>query len=190
MTNAQLSGWTDEVLIREIRAGGQRRNTAWEYVYKAWRGYYLAPVLRAGGSPEQVDEVLGQVMMDMERQILKEDFELRAAVLKAYFTEGVLRAWSRARETAQRRQTVELDPQTYAAGQRDSVEEEFIRQERIQRLDSLLAQIGEKCRTILMRFARGYSMQEIAVELGMQEQSVKNDKLKCHRKLLELTDEL
>ena len=190
MTNAQPSGWTDAVLIREIRAGGQRRNTAWEYIYKAWRGYYLSPVLRAGGSPEQVDEVLGQVIMDMERQILKEDFELRVAKFKVYFTEGIMRAWSRARETAQRRQTVELDPQTYAAGQHGNVEEDFIQQERIQRLDALLARIGEKCQTILTRFARGYSMREIAEELGIEEQSAKNAKLNCHRKLLELTDEL
>ena len=188
MANTQPTGWTDELLICEIRAGGKRRNTAWEYVYKAWRGYYLAPVLRAGGSPEQVDEVLGQVVMDMERQILKDDFELRAASLRAYFTEGVVRAWSRSRETAQRRQTVELDPQTYATGQRDSVEEDFIRQEQVKRLDALLNLLGEQCKTVLTRFARGYSMREIAKELGFEnEQSAKNARLRCHRKLLELT---
>lgn len=190
MANAQAQGWTDQVLIREIRAGGQRRNKAWEYVYKAWRGYYLSPVLRAGGTPEQVDEVLGQVIVDVERQVLKEDFELRDAMLRTYFTEAVVRAWARARDVAQRRQTVEFDPQTYTTGQHASVEEDFIRLERLQRLDVLLTRLGEKCRTILTLYARGYSMQEIAAELGMQEQSVKNDKVKCHRKLLEITDEL
>jgi len=129
--------------------------------------------------------------MDMELQLLKTDFELRAASLKSYFTEGVLRACSRAREVAQRRQTVELDPLTQAAGQRDSVEEEFIRHERIRQLDALIARMGEKCNTILMRFARGYSMREIAEELGFKnEQSAKNAKGDCHRKLLELADEL
>lgn len=191
MANAHPTGWTDELLIREIRAGGQRRNKAWEYIYKAWRGYYLSPVLRAGGDPDQVDGLLGGVVMDVEKQVLKEDFELRAASLRTYFTEGILRAWARAREVAQRHQTAELDTQTYATGQRESVEEEFIRQERIQRLDALLDQLGEKCKTILMRFARGYSMREIAEELGFEnEQSAKNAKGKCHRKLLELTDEL
>lgn len=189
MDNTNTTGWTDAILIREIRAGGQRRNRAWEYIYKAWRGYYLAPVLRAGGKPEQVDEVLGEVIMDLEKQILKEDFELKVASLRTYFITGIIRAWSRAREGGQRRQTDDLDS-TYVGGQRDSVEEDFIRQERMQRLDTLLTKLGEKCRTILTRFALGYSMQEIAVELGMQEQSVKNDKLKCQRKLLEITDDL
>ncbi|MBC7776448.1 MAG: sigma-70 family RNA polymerase sigma factor [Phycisphaerae bacterium] len=184
------SGWTDELLIREIRAGGRQRNTAWEYIYKAWRGYYLSPVLRAGGIPEQVDEVLGGVIVDVEKQVLKEDFELREASLRTYFTEAIVRAWARAREIAQRRQTAELDPQTYPTGQGGNVEEDFIRQEQIERLDVLLARLGEKCRKVLMRFARGYSMREIAEELGFQnEQSAKNEKGKCHRKLLELTDE-
>ncbi len=128
--------------------------------------------------------------MDVQKQVLKEDFELREALFRTYFTEGIVRAWSRSRVVGQRRQTVELDPQTYTTGQRDSVEEDFIRQERMQQLDTLLTKLGEKCRIILTRFAQGYSMQEIAVELGMQEQSVKNDKLKCQRKLLEITDDL
>jgi len=191
MANTQPSGWTDQLLIREIRAGGQRRNRAWEYVYKAWRGYYLSPVLRSGGQAGQVDEVLSQVMLDVERQVLKADFELREASLRTYFTEGIVRAWSRSRLVGQRRQTVELDTQTYMTGQQDSVEADFIRQERMERLDALLAQLGEKCRTILTRFAMGYSMREIAMELGYDnEQSAKNAKGKCHRSLLELTDEL
>lgn len=190
MSNTQPTPWTDALLLREIRAGGRRRNRAWEYIYKAWRGYYLSPVLQSGGTPEQVDEVLSQVILDVDKQVLKADFELREASLRTYFTEGVVRAWSRARGNAQRKQTVELDPQTYMSGQQDSVEADYIRQERMQRLDALLLKLGEKCRTVLMRFAQGYSMQEIATELGMQEQSVKNDKVKCHRKLLEITDEL
>lgn len=188
MTNAQPTGWTDELLLREIRAGGHRRNMAWEYAYKAWRGYYLAPVLRAGGRPEQVDEVLSRVVMDVEQQVLKADFELRTASLRTYLTEGVIRAWTRAQEQTRRRQTVELDPQTYLTGQRDSVEDDFIRREQI---DALLGRLAHKCRKILTLFALGYSMREIADELGFKnEQSAKNAKGECHRELLELTDEL
>jgi RNA polymerase sigma factor (sigma-70 family) len=147
--------------------------------------------LRKGGTPEQVDEVLGQVVMDVERQIMKEDFSLQTATLKVYFTESVIRAWYRHQEQARRRQTVEFDPLTQDAGHRDSVEQEYVRQEQIVRLDALLTRLGEQCKTVLMRFARGFSMREIAEELGFEnEQSAKNAKLRCHRKLLELTDNL
>ncbi|MFN0216655.1 MAG: RNA polymerase sigma factor [Saprospiraceae bacterium] len=191
MANAQPNIWTDELLIREIRAGGGRRNRAWEYIYKAWRGYYLSPVLRIGGKPEQVDEVLGAVVIDVEKQVLKEDFELRVASLRTYFIDGIIKAWSRAQKAAKRRHTEDLDPQTYLSVEQDSVEQDFIRKERMERLDSLLAKLGEKCKTILTRFAQGYSMREIAEELGFEnEQSAKNAKGKCHRNLLELTDEL
>lgn len=191
MEKTQNSSWSDELLIREIRGGGHRRNTAWAYIYKAWRGYYISPVLRAGGNPAQVDEVLGQVVVDLEKQILKDDFELREASLRTYFVGAIIRAWSRARALAQRQQTDDLDPQTYTNEHHDSVEEDFIRQERMQRLDALLDKLGEKCKTILTRYAQGYSMREIATELGFDnEQSAKNAKGKCHRNLLELTDEL
>ena len=116
MAKSQPTGWTDELLLREIRAGGRRRNTAWEYIYKAWRGYYLSPVLHVGGTPEHVDEVLGAVVIDVEKQVMKENFELRVASLRTYFTEGIVRAWSRSREIAQRRQTVDLDTRTYTPG--------------------------------------------------------------------------
>ena len=189
MANDQPTGWTDALLIREIRAGGPGRNKAWEYIYKAWRGYYLSPVLRSGGDPHQVDEVLGQVVIDVQKQVLKEDFELRVASLRTYFTEAVVRAWARARKDAQRRQAENLDQQSHTTG--SSVEEDYIKQERLERLDALLARLGEKCRTILTRFALSYSMREIAEELGFEnEQSAKNAKGKCHRNLLELTDEL
>ncbi|MBL7806432.1 MAG: sigma-70 family RNA polymerase sigma factor [Saprospiraceae bacterium] len=184
------SGWTDALLIREIRAGGLSRNRAWEFIYKAWRGYYLSTVLKSGGTDEEVDEIISQVIMDVEKQVLKDDFELQGATLRTYFTESVVRAWARARKRAQQQQTEVWDPQTHASGQQDSAEETFIRQERINRMDALLLKLGEKCRTILLQHAQGYSLQEIAIELGMQEQSVKNDKLKCHRKLLDIMDEL
>lgn len=191
MANAQPTGWTDDILLREIRAGGQCRNTAWEYIYKAWRGYYLAPLLRMNGTPEQADEVMARVVMDVEKQILKEDFELHGAQLRVYFTEALKRAWFRTREQERKRATDELDPQMHSAGQRESVEQEYIRQEQIRQLDALLDRLGEQCKTILMRFARGFSMREIAEELGFaNEQSAKNAKFRCHRKLLELTENL
>jgi RNA polymerase sigma factor (sigma-70 family) len=189
MTNTPPSGWTDEILLREIRAGGQRRNSAWEYIYKAWRSYYLSPVLRMGGTPDEVDDVMGQVVMDVEKQILKPDFQLQTTTLRVYFTEALKRACARSWSKTPR--TVELDPQLHHAGQGESVEQAYIRQEQINRLDALLNKLGEPCKTVLMRFARGYSMREIATELGFEnEQSAKNAKLRCHRKLLELTDNL
>lgn len=191
MVNTQPVGWTDELLICEIRAGGKRCNTAWEYIYKAWRGYYLSPVLRMGGSEEQVDEIFSGVAMDLQKQVLKEDFILRVASLRTYFIDGIIKAWSRSRRIEQRRQTIEFDPKTPGVEQPGNVEEDYIRQERLQRLDALLAKLGEKCRIILMRFAQDYSMREIADELGFEnEQSAKNAKGKCHRKLLELTGEI
>jgi len=182
-------GWTDDLLIREIRAGGARRDVAWEYIYKAWRSIYLGPVLKQGGNPEQVDEVLGRVFVDVEKQLLKPDFALKSAKLSTYLTDAVIKAWKRAREYEASRQKsmVELDHNAHITGHRKSAEEDFIVREHF----VVLEQLGDKCKKVLTLYAQGYSMREIADTVGFQnEQSVKNEKGKCHRKLLDLMDNI
>jgi hypothetical protein len=187
MSNTPPS-WTDKLLIREIRAGGKRRDVAWEYVYKAWRGIYLSPVLKQGGNPEQADEVLGRVFVDVEKQILRPDFELQTAKLSTYLTDSVQKAWKWARkhEAIRKNSTVELDYNTHLSGHRKSVEDDFVVGEYL----TLFEKLGEKCKTVLTMHIQGYSMREIASEIGFQnEQSAKNEKRKCHLKLLDLTNE-
>lgn len=187
MTNPNTNGWTDDVLIREIRAGSSRRNKAWEYIYKAWRGYYLKPILELRGTAEEADEVMSQVIVNLDKQIQKPDFELHSSKLSSFFTECLIRAWSKARKTAGARNVVEIKPEIHQPGQYDSVEQQYLAKEKFQRVEAMLNFLGEKCKKVLLLFGKGYSMREIADELGyVNEQTAKNVKGNCHRKLVEL----
>ncbi|MFN0013966.1 MAG: RNA polymerase sigma factor [Saprospiraceae bacterium] len=191
MANSKPDGWTDTLLIREIRAGGDRRGAAWAYIVRAWRGYYLAPVLRDGGTPEQVDEVLWRVVLDVDKQIRRPDFQLRTATLRTYFTESVYRAWRRSRSKPGNT-AVEFDPQVHAPGTDDSPEDDYLRRERVARLDALLTHLGEPCKTVLtMFYLEDRSMREIAEKMGWtNEQTAKNKKNDCYKKLRDLTKNL
>jgi hypothetical protein len=187
MTNPNTNGWTDDVLIREIRAGSSRRNKAWEYIYKAWRGYYLKPILELRGTAEEADEVMSQVIVNLDKQIQKPDFELHSSKLSSFFTECLIRAWSKAAKRLalgtwwrSNRKSISRDsttawssniwPRKSSSGWR-----------------AMLNFLGEKCKKVLLLFGKGYSMREIADELGyVNEQTAKNVKGNCHRKLVEL----
>lgn len=182
MANSNSDGWTDEVLIREIRAGGSRRNNAWEYIYKAWRPYYLAPILKNGGTAEQVDWVLGHVCVSVEKQILKPDFALHSATLRTYFVRALIHDWVHEQEKNSKRSVdIELDVSVIDYG---DYEEEDPNKEL---LDELINQMDDTCKKVLTLFREGYSMKEIAEKMGWKkEQSARNKKKNCFDKLLEL----
>ena len=194
MENRQQPEWTDEQLIAAIRAGGQSRNNAWQYVYKAWRPVYLRPVLDKGGHEEEVKEVLSKVMLDVQMQICKPDFSLHSASLRTYFIDALVKAWSEARRIRAEKQskTVEYDPQMHTTGRPlPGVEEEYIREERARLVRDAVDQTGERCRNMLTLYGKGFSMEEIAGAMGFAAgaDTAKKEVAKCRERLREALKE-
>ncbi len=181
--------WPDTLLIREIRAGGRRRERAWSYIYKAWFGAFLGAVRQTNGkaAEEDVIAVLGKVCMSVEKQVCKPDFALREATLCTYIAAAVINAYKRWMGKNTPPPTVEFDPQTHQAGHYDPMDDDDVTNEV---LDQILAQLGEPCRTILLMKAQGYKNREIAQALGMAEQTIKNKKGDCEDNLKNLTKDL
>lgn len=190
MDQRRTPEWTNEQLIAAIRAGGQPRNNAWQYVYKAWRPMYLKPVLDLGGREEEVREVISKVMLDVEVQVCKPDFTLHSASLRTYFIDSLVRAWSEARRKRSEKQSkiVEYDPRTHATGgQMPGVEEEYIREERARLVRDAVDQTGERCQKMLTLYGKGFSMEEIADTMGFAAgaDTAKKEVAKCRERLRE-----
>jgi len=185
MANANSNGWTDELLIREIRAGADRRKRAWHYIHTTWFGAFLGAVRKDDGKADEDDvyAVLGQVYRDVEKQVCKPDFELYSATLRTYIAGAVVRAWKRWMGKNSPPHTVEYDPQVHQTGQGNSAEQDYIAHET---LDRLLAELGEPCRTILLMDAQGYRTREIGQATNLAEQTVKNKKTDCLKNLIDL----
>ncbi len=188
MAKTKSDGWTDDLLIREIREGGLRRERAWEYIYKAWYPHFLAPIQKKGGTPEQLKQVFGTAVVDVEKQVRKPGFSLSTATLRTYITTALVNAWTKEQgKMSAANSTLEFAPELHAGDSNEAFEE----QARKELLNEMIAQLGDDCKKVLTLYREGYQMNEIAEQMGWQgEQSAKNKKRECYKKLLELAKEL
>lgn len=174
---------SDADLITAIRAGGAERELAWKYIYYEWRGYYLKPVLSAGGKPEQADEVLGLVFRNVEKEILKPDFELREATFATYLTKVVYREWVRFKQKEGRyQQMVAPEEQATPVLSDEDIGHQLMLREKLKKVEAM----GDPCRTILLMKGEGYSNEDIAAVLHFSVQHIKNTAVDCRKKLINL----
>lgn len=173
---------TDNELIKAIRLGGRTRNDAWEYIYKAWRAYYLKPVLTLNGHPDEVDEIIGLVIIDVEKQLLKDEFKFKTVNFIQYFSICVKNAWIK--NTRRSVQFVELNEEHF---KNKNFEPEV--NSKFDELELSLSKIGDTCKKILTLWSERYKMEDIAKIMGLKSaQSAKNAKLECYKKLMSNTN--
>lgn len=177
--------WTDEQLIAAIKAGGDMRNKAWEYTVRAWRGVYIGIIAKSGGTPHEVDAALSYAVLDVDKQVRRPDFALRSATLRSYFIGSLVRHWARLFRQGKVPPRNEFYGQMPLDAQEISPEEAFIQEEQRQKVHGALAQLGERCKTILTLFAAGHSWTEIAQRLNIGLQNAKNTAGECKQKLRE-----
>lgn len=174
---------TDADLIVAIRSGGSGRELAWKHIYYEWRGYYLKPVLSAGGKPAEVDEVLGYVFRNVEKEILKPDFELREATLATYLTKVVYREWVRFKQKEGRyQQMVAPEEQAIPVLSEEDIGHQMLLREKLKKVEAM----GDPCRTVLLMKGEGYSNEDIAAVLHFSVQHIKNTAVDCRKKLINL----
>jgi RNA polymerase sigma factor (sigma-70 family) len=71
----------------------------------------------------------------------------------------------------------------------DSPEHQLLNQEKRQVLDAALSKLGERCKKVLLMWAGGYSMEEIASALDLSSEAMaRKTKYKCKNQLMEFLD--
>ncbi len=178
--------WTDDQLIQSIRAGGQARNNAWQFIYKIWRPMYLKPILQAKGTSEQADEVMSKTIMDVQNQICRSDFALHSAKLSTYFIGCLIKKWAVAQKTTV--SVVEYETVApFLDAPTTSVEDDFIREERAALVRQALETLGDRCKSLLTMFGKSFKMEEIATEMGYANvQTAKNQVAICRDRVREI----
>ena len=183
MTNT----WTDDQVIEAIRAGGVPRRLAEEYLYKTLRRMAVGTVVNMHGSEEEIDDAFTDAFLKVIRRVEDLDFSLESAKLSTYFMKVLLRDWhtSRSKNIKRQEMMVSIGLQPYNFGQQIlSVEEDFIREERRQKVRAVLEELGERCKKLLTLFSEGFKMTEIAEEMGFKSEDVaKNEVSGCRSKL-------
>ena len=71
----------------------------------------------------------------------------------------------------------------------DSPENQLISEERRTMLNQLLSRLGERCKRVLILWASGYSMREIAEKLELSSEAMaRKTKYKCKSQLMEMVE--
>lgn len=172
---------TDETLLAMLREGGHRRNKAWEYMYKAWRHAYLAPIRKRGGTDDEGDMALGKIAISFENRILSENHP-KVDNIGGYLVQCVLYQWMREKKATAAYVGIEALEQIPDTGldAGKSLEQHDLSNA----VQQLLGHLGQRCRQILQLFAQGFSMIEIAEQLQFKDaDKAKKEKYECQTKL-------
>jgi len=175
---ANTGNWTDEKLIAGIKAGGAHREAMWKQVYHQFAGMLRAVVLKAGGKPEDLEDILGDVFSSVDRAVVKPDFSLHSAIFATYLGNSVRNRYLHLHRK-NKVETVELT-ESFPGVSYNDPEKQLILQEALQSVDGM----GEPCRTMLLLKGKGFEDQEIADETGFALQTVKNKLSDCRKHLI------
>lgn len=171
--------YSDQQIIESIRAGGLKREKAWEFIYKDWRDKLISHISHKGGSKEEALEAIQAAYMGFQQRICKPDFRIRHK-LADYFLACVYHEWVNARKKKVKVTTVELE-EYHLHEFIENTDTGIEKNELSDAIQESLMRIGERCKKILLLFYDEYSMKEIAEIMGFQggEQVAKNEKMKC-----------
>lgn len=84
--------YLDRLLVKAIRAGGEVRAAAWDYIMHYWTDYFVGTIRRKGGTEEDARELISDVFEPVERALCKDLFRYEAP-LQIYINRAVLYRW-------------------------------------------------------------------------------------------------
>ena len=142
-------------------------------------------ILANGGRGDDVDSILCDTIVNFVKNCYKEDFEIRSN-LENYFFGVTKNLWYKT--IRERKPTTSLD-QVPEKTESDNPELLLIDIERRQKLEVILQKIDEKCRKVLMLWAKDMKMQAIAKVLNYSSaEVVRKKKHFCLKKLIEIVN--
>jgi len=179
---------TDSEYVAALRTGGLSRDRATDSLYRRDSKKAVSTLQRyVGYNSSQHDEVrdLAQdAFVVMVEKICGKGYNDGSLL---HFWIGIAKGLLRNKVKRDARMNLTDDPMQFDGKDVESPESIMISQQQREFLDSKLDLIGEKCKRVLMMWARGYSMREITLELDFSSETMtRKTKFKCKQKLVVL----
>lgn len=183
--------WTDENLIAAFHHE-ESANAAWRHILDNWRDYYRSPIKKMGGTKEDADDAMMDIVEAFQRRVSAPGFQLKNK-LSTYFVRCVINRWMK--QAKQNNRIADFFPETNTSDDVQqfaaSVEAEILADELRELLDTVMEKaLTERCKKIMSLFARDFSMKEIAAEMNYlraddtpNDDTAKNEKSDCQKKL-------
>ncbi len=179
--------WTEENLLQGILQGGNERQAAIRFLYNdsGLKRMVAAFVNKNRGNDADGQDIFHEGIIVLDRNIREGKFR-GDAPLKGYLYSICRFLWMNQMRKQSHTETVAEMPVTSEVDMQ-SPEVILVSEERKAVLNSLLNELGERCRQILELWKLSYSMEEIAGRLGFSSpEMAKKAKYRCHVSLLQL----
>ena len=182
--------WKDADIAAAIAGKESERNRALQYLVQGsgWRIQVIRHVVNNSGTEEDGEELFFDALSIFERNVREGKFEGRSS-MNTYFIQiakfQLLKKLDKRGPKMEDRSLMETD-----LGVEDSAERSIIAAEHEQVFAQIMSQIGARCKRIFELFHMGYSMIEIAQEVGINDaDQAKKEKSRCKKRLLNLLSE-
>lgn len=181
---AMFEKYTDQQIMEDIRAGGRAREDVWRHITENWGGYCCGTAIkRARCDEHEAREAFSIACIGVNNRIQTTtgyDF-LATASLKTYLTSATIRAaWL----VMRRRKNDSGDEENNRHSEGGEDLNNWFRQKDCREiLEKALANIGERCKKILVLFNDGFGMKEIMKEMNFGTEDVaKTEKWQCQER--------
>lgn len=185
---------SDADLVAGIRAGGVQRRSSENRLYDHFRYLIREATFKHKLSPDECASAYSDAVLTVIEHIASERFEGRSGLKTYLYQIFSNKCVDLVRKNATNRESVHdalpLDNVFVTDDARNAVQHLIVEGD-IEELRKKLAEIGEKCRQMVLAWGEGYSDEEIASSMGYQTSAVaKTSRLRCLERLRNLYAEV
>ena len=174
-------------VLNDIRAGKSQRDAVIKSVYydDRIRSSILSTMKRYGIETSRLDDILSQVIMQFIKTVMKKP-ELNINQSLNHYLSGIARfTILQGFKSEKKNQTVEIR-QGYDQPDRYTPERLLVNKNNIDLLGKVLNHLGGICREVLLLWAHGYSMKEIAISMNYKsDMMARKKKYKCYKSMMD-----
>jgi RNA polymerase sigma factor (sigma-70 family) len=183
---------SDQDYVTDIREGGYAMQRASDCLYRAYRTPVIAMVrsflrVRSGVEADALDLVQDAFLVMLEK--IRGDGYKDGSLL--HFWTGITKGLLRNKFKRDARMDLTDDPRVLDEEDSVSPEHILLSQEKKAVLDAVLDKLGGRCKDVLLLWAGGYSMEEIAARTGLSSEAMaRKTKYRCKNQLMDLLDQI
>lgn len=183
---------SDEEIVIALRSGGRDRDRAADCLYRRDKDQAVLALQRFvgynSGQHDEVRDLAQDAFLIMVEKICDGGYNDGSLV---HFWIGIAKGHLRNKVRRDAKMSLVDDPMQFDNMDTESPESLMISQQQLEILDGKLDVIGERCKQVLMMWARNYSMKEIASELDFSSEGMaRKTKYKCKQRLAAVMKEI
>lgn len=188
MAKKNKNNFSDQEIIKGLQQEGLDNRRFTQLFYEQFMDFIYSGIKRHGLSFEDAQDAYSDAIIGVCRQINKGAFRGESKLSTYLFQSFSNRCVDRTRKSSSHIIEEDLEQYTHLPEKARNILNLLELKEDVNRVKALMAQLGEKCRRILMESEYyGYSMEEIAERMGFNKAATaSNIKYRCMKRLKDL----